>query len=205
MPPRPRFTPDLILAAALALTREEGISTVTARSVAARLGCSTAPIFTHFASMEGLHEQLMEAIIAAFVAAASDPVDEDPLLGAGIGWLRFASDEPRLYEALFLTPHPWHAKWGPVRRELAQRMAAHPRYADLPTPARFALVGRASIVLHGLGVELWSGRLPASSPRRLLTELVLPVVEAAIARGWDDDLHSHFNPNPNPHIPRGSP
>lgn len=190
MPPRLRYTPDRILDAALALTQASGLATVTARSIAAHLGCSTAPIFTHFASMERLHEHLMDRIITGFVATASAVHHPDPLVGAGIGWLRFATEEPRLYEAIFLTPHPWHAKWGPVRRQLAQRMAEHPRYAHLSAPARFALVGRASIVMHGLGVELWSGRLPPRDLAALVEELALPVVDAALARGWTQDLHS---------------
>ena len=195
MPPRTRYTPDRILDAALALTRETGIEGVTARTLAGRLGCSTGPVSSHFASMEALHEQLLERIIDLFVVASSRPVDPDPLLAVGVGWLRFATTEPRLYEALFLRHHSWHAKWGPVRRKLADRMAEHPRYAHLDRPARFALVGRASIVLHGLGVEIWSGRLPLSSPgdlQRVVAQFTLPVVDAALSQGWTDDLHSQL-------------
>ncbi len=190
MPPRTRYSPDRILDAALALTRRDGIGTVTARSVAAELGCSTGPIFTHFASMDALNEQLMDRIIADFVVMAASGEHDDPLVGAGVGWLRFAVEEPRLYEAVFLTRHPWHAKWGPVRQRLARRMGEHPRYAHLSEPARFALVGRASIVMHGLGVELWSGRLPVHDLPALLEELALPVVDAALTHGWTTDLHS---------------
>lgn len=163
---------------------------VTARSVAAELGCSTGPIFTHFGSMDGLHEELMDRIIALFVATASGGDHGDPLVSAGVGWLQFATDEPNLYEAIFLKRHPWHAKWGPVRRKLAEHMADHPNYAHLDRKARFALVGRASIVMHGLGVELWSGRLAGGDLVSLIEELAVPVVEAALARGWTADLHT---------------
>jgi AcrR family transcriptional regulator len=190
MPPRIRYTAEKILDAALSLTHAEGIDMVTARNVAAGLGCSTGPIFTHFASMDDLHEQLMDVIIGRFVATASEASHDDPLIGAGVGWLRFAAEEPRLYEAVFLRPHPWHAKWGPIRRKLAERMADHPRYAHLDRAARFAIVGRASIVMHGLGVEIWSGRLPQHDLRLLIEEFAVPVVDAALAQGWTTDLHS---------------
>ncbi|NIV75884.1 MAG: hypothetical protein GWN37_13925, partial [Gammaproteobacteria bacterium] len=68
----------------------------------------------------------------------------------------------------------WHAKWGPVRLDLAKAMADHPRYADLDDATRFALVGRASIVLHGLGLEIWSGRLRTHDYERLIEELARP-------------------------------
>ena len=198
VPPRARYSRTGILDAAVALTRADGIRTVTARGLATALGCSTGPVFTHFASMDALHEQLMDRIIALFVAVANGTEHADPLVGAGLGWLRFASEERRLYEAVFLTQHPWHAKWGPVRRRLAQRMATHPRYAHLDDAGRFALVGRASIIMHGLGVELWSGRLAPRSPadhERLLEELVGPVVTAALTNGWTADLHSTRQPD----------
>ena len=143
--------------------------------------------------MDALYEQLMDRIIALFVATASSVQHADPLVGAGVGWLRFAVDEPRLYEAVFLSRHPWHAKWGPVRRQLARHMSEQPRYASLEERACFALVGRASIVMHGLGVELWSGRLPGGDTPHLTTlieQLVQPVVDAALSHGWTADLHS---------------
>lgn len=194
MPPRVRYTAEKILDAALRLTQAEGVDTVTARSVAASLGCSTAPIFTHFASMEALHERLLARIMERFVARALGALDdhegEDPLVAAGVGWLRFAAEEPRLYEAIFLRRHPWYGSWGVVRRGLAERMMAHPRYAGLGRGVCFALVGRASIVMHGLGLELWSGRLPQGDLARLVRELALPAVDAAMASGWILDLHS---------------
>ena len=193
MPPRTRYTPDRILDAALDLTRREGLGAVTARQVAGELGCSTAPVFTHFTTMEELHERLVERIIALFVQATEAPVHSDPLMAAGLGMLAFAADEPRLYEALFLTRHPWHHKWGPVRRRLASRMASHGRYAALDERARFGLVGRSSIVVHGLGVEIWSGRLQVGGEgtlRHILDQLAGPLVDAAIDYGWTLDIHS---------------
>lgn len=197
MPPRTRFSRARILDAAIDLTREQGIAAISARAVASQLGCSTAPVFTRFASMEALHEALLDRVIAAFVEAieeaAGSITDLDPLLAVGLGWVRFAADEPRLYETLFLTHHRYHFKWGPIRRMLAARMAEHPRYAALSDAERFALVGRVSVVVHGLGVEVWSGRLPDPSPARLsslLTQLAGPLIDASIAQGWTTDIHS---------------
>lgn len=197
MPPRTRYTPERILDAAVALTRREGFSAVTARHVAGELGCSTAPVFTHFASMDALQEALLDELRARFLAAVLAESHADPAFAAGLGMLRFAADEPNLYAALFLTRHPWQFRWGRARRELAARMAAHPRYAALSDDARFGLVGRASIVVHGLGVELWSGRLrDASEPTllRLLTELAEPLLDAALANGWTTDIHLPLPP-----------
>jgi len=193
MPPRARYTREAILDAAVALTREQGVAAVSARTLAATLGCSTAPVFTAFDNMDALTEALMDAVMARFAAATEAEVGPDPLFAAGLGMVRFAAEEPRLYEALFLTHHPWHFKWGRVRRSLAARMAAHPRYAGLTDAARFGLIGRASVIVHGLGVEVWSGRLPHTDPatlKRLLDQLAGPLIDASIQRGWTHDIHS---------------
>jgi len=197
MPPRTRFNQTMIVEAAVQLAQAGGLSAVTARSVAAELGCSTGPIFSNFATMDELHEALIEHIIALFSAAMAPEPGDDPLMVAGTAMVRFAADQPRLYETLFLTHHPYHAKWGPIRRRIAGWMATHPRYATLSEADRFGLVGRASVIAHGLGVEVWSGRLPAPTPtqlRALLTQLAVPVLDAALDNGWTDDIHSSPSP-----------
>ncbi|MCB9640871.1 MAG: TetR/AcrR family transcriptional regulator [Myxococcales bacterium] len=195
MPPRARYTVEKLLEVGLEVIREEGVGALSARSVASRLGASTGPIFTHFSSMDDFTEQLMDRMMEIFVSSTGvmEAVwsgSEDPLVESGVGWLHFAAEEPRLYEALFLRPHGWHKKWGLVRKRLAEKMGEHPLYAELPLTTRFALVGRASIAMHGLGVEIWSGRLPKQDIGRLIREIAMPVVEAALAQGWSHDLHT---------------
>ncbi len=190
MPPKTRFTEEVILDTAFDLTRSEGIDAVTARTLAGHLSCSTAPIFSRFESMDALHEALMDRIIREFVAAVTASGGEDAVVAAGVGWLRFATSEPYLYEAVFLRRHPWHAKWGRLRREMADRMSLDERFQDWDGDALFALVGRVSIVMHGLGVELWSGRLPTFDLPALVEQFVLPVVDAAHRNGWREDLHT---------------
>ena len=51
MPPKPKFTKEEIVTAALNITREKGIDAVTAREIAAKLGSSARPIFTVFRNM----------------------------------------------------------------------------------------------------------------------------------------------------------
>ena len=52
MPPKPKFTKEEIVAAALTLVSEKGMEALTARELGLRLGSSARPIFTVFQSME---------------------------------------------------------------------------------------------------------------------------------------------------------
>lgn len=52
MPPKPKFTKDEIVDAALDIVSRDGVEAMTAREVGERLGSSARPIFTVFGSME---------------------------------------------------------------------------------------------------------------------------------------------------------
>ena len=151
--------------------------------------------------MDALHASLLDKILSHFTEATAAPLDPDPLFAAGLGMVLFAAEEPKLYEALFLRPHGGVHKLGAVRRRLADRMGAHPRYASLDRAARFGLVGRASLLVHGLGVEVWFGRLPNPTPevlRTLLRQLADPIVDAALRHGWTTDIHTVSSPSSTP-------
>ena len=56
MPPNFKFTKEEILKSALDIIREKGMSALTARSLAAKLGCSVKPIFGLFRNMEEVQQ-----------------------------------------------------------------------------------------------------------------------------------------------------
>lgn len=104
MPPRQRITRGMILDAALALTRTEGIGAVNARSVAKFLGCSTQPVFSQFATMEALRRSTFDhagRVIMEKILQYQDRPDflqrTDELV------LNLARDEPRLFHLLYLS------------------------------------------------------------------------------------------------------
>ena len=61
MPPKVKVTKDDIVKTAIELVREHGEEALGARAIAARIGCSTQPVFSNFATME----ELRRAVIAA--------------------------------------------------------------------------------------------------------------------------------------------
>ena len=61
MPPKFKFSREEILQAALELTRESGISAVTARALGARLGSSAKPIFGLFENMQEVQQEVLKA------------------------------------------------------------------------------------------------------------------------------------------------
>ena len=52
VPPKCKFTREEIIQAALDIAKKEGIVSITARSLGAKLGSSSKPIFSVFENME---------------------------------------------------------------------------------------------------------------------------------------------------------
>ncbi len=104
MPPKPRFTREEIVEAALALVSKQGVEHLTARELAARLGTSAQPIFTVFADMNEVR--------GAVYAAASQRMGEyvhhateytHSFKQAGMQIVYFAMEEPKLFQLLLMT------------------------------------------------------------------------------------------------------
>ncbi len=63
MAPRTKVTREQIVSAGLALARENGPGAVNARAVAARLGCSTQPVFSNYDTMEALQKDVLAVAV----------------------------------------------------------------------------------------------------------------------------------------------
>lgn len=185
MPPKTKYTAESVLEAALKVVEEEGFAGVSARTVARTLGASTAPVSSAFENMQSLHDAVIRAIIEQLLAAvaAHEATDADPLRAASFAIARFTADHPRFYEALFLHPHDPPPDWAALRASFSRPLGNSPRYAHLNARQRDALAWRASVVTHGICVEIWSGRWARTTDDalwRLVDQLVDPIIDAAM-------------------------
>ena len=104
MPPKPKFTKEEIVAAALELVSERGIEALTARELGARLGSSARPIFTLFNSMEEVQEEVRAAALKRFKSYAEKAADYTPVYKqVGMQMILFAMEEPHLYQLLYMS------------------------------------------------------------------------------------------------------
>lgn len=103
MPPKAKFTKEEIAAAALDVVRRNGADALTARAVAAELKSSARPIFTVFAGMDELVAEAEERARRIYERYESESMDcEHPFKGSGMGYIKFAMDEPKLFGFLFM-------------------------------------------------------------------------------------------------------
>ncbi len=102
MPPKTRITKDMVITAAVEIARKSGYENINARTVSGQLHCSTQPVMYHFSTIDALkraayaqvdhlHSEYMMTI----------PPEQDPVLGIGLNYIRFAVREPQLFRFLF--------------------------------------------------------------------------------------------------------
>ncbi|MBR3629119.1 MAG: TetR/AcrR family transcriptional regulator [Oscillospiraceae bacterium] len=105
MAPRPRQSREQLLDAAFCILRTDGEEAVSIRAVAAAAGCSTQPVMSHFPTAAALKEALYEMADAfhSRYIMPENPQDDNPMLGIGLRYICFASEEPHLFRFLFQT------------------------------------------------------------------------------------------------------
>ena len=104
MPPKPKFTKEEIVAAALELVSEKGIEALTARELGVRLGSSARPIFTVFNSMEEVQEAVCAAALKRFESYAEKAEHYTPVFKQiGMQMILFAKEEPMLFQLCYMS------------------------------------------------------------------------------------------------------
>lgn len=103
MPPKPKFTKEEIVAAALDIVSQNGIEALTARELGAKLGASARPIFTVFNGMDELLGEVRRSAMTRFEnMPLADAKDMPIFKQVGMKMVLFGVKEPKLYQLLFM-------------------------------------------------------------------------------------------------------
>lgn len=103
MPPRKQIEEDVILDSAFEMTRASGFDSITARSLAASLHCSTQPIYQAFADMKALEKAVAQKSFRFMLdqihaAANADSLPRD--LAFVLQYIHFALNETHLFRVI---------------------------------------------------------------------------------------------------------
>lgn len=127
MPKKPTTTKEAIVEAGFELVRARGHEALTARSLAAELGCSTQPIMYQFSNLSQLKElvyQRADAFHTEYILTGGS------LLSIGLRYVQFAAEEPELFRLLFQSGH----FDGTTLRDMIQAPEAQPLLAAFASP-----------------------------------------------------------------------
>jgi AcrR family transcriptional regulator len=177
------FTKDDVISAAIAVIDAEGLSQLTARKVADKMGASTAPVYSNFENMDQLGSAAKVEAIEIMLSMMVKPEETQEFLSIGEGVLLFAKKHPRLYDALFLQPATMHDPGPQVMERILEKMATIPDLKPLQPVERLILLKKLALFTHGMATEICNGFLDIYQWRELvllLDEVGSALVEAAL-------------------------
>ena len=102
MPPKTRITKDMIINAAIEVAKQSGYENINARTVSAQLHCSTQPVMYHFSTIDDMKRaaySLVDQLHTEYLLTIKP--EQDPILGVGLNYIRFAVEEPQFFRFLF--------------------------------------------------------------------------------------------------------
>lgn len=121
MPPKPKFTREEIIEAALKIAADKGMKALTSRELGAALGSSARPIFTVFKNMEEVYSEVRTAALARFDEYSKKAEGYTPVFKQiGIQMITFAAEQPKLYRLIYMSEKPEAENFGDVFKNLGK-------------------------------------------------------------------------------------
>lgn len=156
MPPKPRFTKEEIVSAAMEVVSEKGIDALTAQELRNVLHCSASPIFTVFNTMKEIQEEVRIAAMKRFEAFAEANITDMPVFKQiGMKMVLFGVREPKLYQLLFMQERynvvSFDDVYGDLGETAALCMAAIEKDYDLTKEQAKKLFENVWIYTFGIG------------------------------------------------------
>lgn len=157
--PKQVVTQEMILDAALDITRSNGFESVNARSVADFMGRSVQPIYSYFENMDALKDALYNKATAFYNDFIRANADMTNLESMGEANIQFAVKEPSLFRLLFLTKMNRFHSFSDIYRKMGDDTAARGIAAQFDTSYENATQIYIMMIVftHGIATMLATG------------------------------------------------
>lgn len=181
MAPKTIFDKDTIIEAAFEIAKESGMSSITTRNVAKRLGSSVAPIYVNFQTLEDLNE----AVLMRIMNISSEIMDKQTGTGAfykiGKASLAFARAYPVLFRELTMQPNEYMASYDIMEKSLLDTMAEDANMGDWTINERRELLFKMRAFQIGLSVMISNGQMPSWLDEKETEALLMTTGEELLA------------------------
>ena len=181
MPPKVKITKEDIVKTAVELARTNGETALNARAIAARLQCSTQPIFSNFATMDALQESVIHAAYDLYLGFLKSEVDSGKYpkyKSFGMAYIRFAKEETELFKLLFMRDRSGEDMSSTLDFEESVQMIMQANGVTVEKARRMHLEMWACV--HGIGTMLATSFLPLEW--ELISDMLTDVYQGIRAR-----------------------
>ena len=190
MPPKTKYAKDEVIKAAVSVVEEYGLNSLTARSVAVKLGSSIAPVYNHFATMDELALAVMRKTQRALLEYTTRPYTDRVFLNMGTGVAMFACEHRRLYRALMLEGDSYIDVVREFLDILESEMTKDSRFASLSDSERRVLLRKMWTFTHGLASLICVGLIKDCNQdyiTKALLDVGADVIGATLAKHKHND------------------
>jgi AcrR family transcriptional regulator len=122
MSPKIKFSKADILDVAIDMVKKEGISSISARRIAHQLGCSVAPIYVNYSSIDELITDVINQIFLDTKQFTESAKGINYFEKMGYASFQFARQYPTLFRELVLEPNPYMASYDKIEQPLLDYM-----------------------------------------------------------------------------------
>ena len=183
MPKKPTTTKEAMIDGAFRLIRDKGHESLTARNLAAFLGCSTQPIMYQFPNLDILRDltyQKADSFHSEYILEGAD------LLEMGLRYIRFAEEEPQLFRFLFQSGRFAGSSMEDLIRspETADILAAVSEEAGLTTDDAVAFFEPLVALVHGYASMIANNAMKYD-PDAVRNALIM--IAEGLERGWNQN------------------
>lgn len=172
MPPKTKYTKGDVIQAAVRVVETAGLGSLTARSVASRLGASTAPVYQHFTNMDELLLEVMRETQRRLLEYASRPYTERVFLNMGTGIAMFACEHRALYRALMLEGDRYRDVVHEFLAQLESAMVKDERFTSWSARERHDLLTKMWTFTHGLASLISAGLIKDCTREMVIATLL---------------------------------
>lgn len=175
MSPKTKFDKNAIVDAALEVAKEEGFSGITARSVAARLQSSVAPIYVNFATIDDLVDAVVERVFSISEELLTKQKGKSMFENIGKASLDFAREYPVLFRELSINPNPYMASYETIENTMLEAMAEDENMRGWTLEERRRLLLKMRVFQMGLSAMVANGHVPLWLDSQEFDQLLMEV------------------------------
>ncbi|MGF7056811.1 TetR/AcrR family transcriptional regulator [Brassicibacter mesophilus] len=177
MSPKVKFSKEDIVDAAFEIGKEKGFSGITARSVAKRLGCSVAPIYVNFETIDELITAVVEHVFAVSYEFLAKEKGSNLFESMGKASLAFAREYPIFFRELVMKGNPYMTKYEAVENAMVEALETDESMKEWTISERKRIFLKMRIFQIGLSTMVANGYLPSWLNNQDAEQLLLEVGE----------------------------
>lgn len=175
MPPKTKVSKENIIEAAFTIARERGFAGVTARSVAGYLGCSVAPIYVNFTTIDELTHAVVRRVFQISEQILERQPGTDIFERIGKSSIEFAREYPVFFRELMLQPNSYMNSYESLEATILESMEEDPVMANWSLDEKRMLLFKLKAFQVGLQVIVANGQLPSWMEDSVADNLLMQV------------------------------